>query len=63
MGRASCIKDSMESTYVYGANEPFAPKYPVFKFPTSRKTILIKSYVISTATYIINILLADSPEK
>lgn len=32
--RALYIKDLEESMYVYGANEPFAPKYPVFKFPT-----------------------------
>ncbi|XP_011879566.1 PREDICTED: arrestin domain-containing protein 2-like isoform X2 [Vollenhovia emeryi] len=33
--RASCIKDHTESVYVYGADQPFAPKYPVFKFPIS----------------------------
>lgn len=32
--RADSIKDHDESNYVHGANEPFAPRYPVFNFPT-----------------------------
>ncbi|XP_072765507.1 arrestin domain-containing protein 17 isoform X1 [Anoplolepis gracilipes] len=32
--RADSIKDDDESNYVHGANEPFAPRYPVFNFPT-----------------------------
>ncbi|XP_011700743.1 PREDICTED: arrestin domain-containing protein 2-like isoform X1 [Wasmannia auropunctata] len=35
MQRADSIKDDDESNYVHGANEPFAPRYPVFNFPTS----------------------------
>ncbi|XP_077273696.1 arrestin domain-containing protein 17-like [Temnothorax americanus] len=32
MQRADSIKDEDESNYVHGANEPFAPRYPVFNF-------------------------------
>ncbi|XP_011267384.3 arrestin domain-containing protein 17 isoform X1 [Camponotus floridanus] len=32
MQRADSIKDHDESNYVHGANEPFAPRYPVFNF-------------------------------
>ncbi|XP_029175799.1 arrestin domain-containing protein 17-like [Nylanderia fulva] len=32
--RADSIKEEDESNYVQGANEPFAPRYPVFNFPT-----------------------------
>ncbi|RLU22954.1 hypothetical protein DMN91_005232 [Ooceraea biroi] len=35
MQRADSIKDDDESNYVHGANEPFAPRYPVFNFPAS----------------------------
>ncbi|XP_018053906.1 PREDICTED: arrestin domain-containing protein 17-like [Atta colombica] len=35
MQRADSIKDEDESNYVHGANEPFAPRYPVFNFTTS----------------------------
>ncbi|XP_018362028.1 PREDICTED: arrestin domain-containing protein 17-like isoform X2 [Trachymyrmex cornetzi] len=34
MQRADSIKDEDESNYVHGANEPFAPRYPVFNFTT-----------------------------
>ncbi|XP_014478278.1 PREDICTED: arrestin domain-containing protein 2-like [Dinoponera quadriceps] len=34
MQRTDSIKDHDESNYVHGANEPFAPRYPVFNFPT-----------------------------
>ncbi|XP_011879564.1 PREDICTED: arrestin domain-containing protein 2-like [Vollenhovia emeryi] len=34
MQRADSIKDEDESNYVHGANEPFAPRYPVFNFNT-----------------------------
>ncbi|KMQ96436.1 arrestin domain-containing protein 3 [Lasius niger] len=37
MQRADSIKDQDESNYVHGANEPFAPRYPVFNFPTPCK--------------------------
>ncbi|XP_077273697.1 arrestin domain-containing protein 17-like [Temnothorax americanus] len=30
--RVSCIRDPKDSIYVHGVNEPFAPKYPVFKY-------------------------------
>nr|XP_012215918.1 PREDICTED: arrestin domain-containing protein 2-like isoform X2 [Linepithema humile] len=32
--KAYNIKDQDESNYVHGADEPFAPRYPVFKFST-----------------------------
>ncbi|XP_032687156.1 arrestin domain-containing protein 17-like [Odontomachus brunneus] len=35
MQKTSNIKDHDESNYVHGANEPFAPRYPVFNFPAS----------------------------
>ncbi|KAL6437106.1 hypothetical protein ACFW04_005004 [Cataglyphis niger] len=35
MQRADSIKDDNESNYVHGANESFAPRYPVFNFPTT----------------------------
>ncbi|XP_017766321.1 PREDICTED: arrestin domain-containing protein 3-like isoform X1 [Eufriesea mexicana] len=28
------IKESNDSSYVFGANRPFAPRYPVFNYPT-----------------------------
>ncbi|KAL6437103.1 hypothetical protein ACFW04_005004 [Cataglyphis niger] len=37
MQRADSIKDDNESNYVHGANESFAPRYPVFNFPTTCK--------------------------
>ncbi|XP_029048517.2 arrestin domain-containing protein 3-like [Osmia bicornis bicornis] len=33
MSRADNIKDQDESSYVIGASDPFAPKYPVFNYP------------------------------
>lgn len=33
MSKAENIKDSDESSYVIGANDPFAPRYPVFDYP------------------------------
>lgn len=34
MQRTDSIKDQDESNFVHGANEPFAPRYPVFNFPS-----------------------------
>ncbi|CAK9794945.1 Arrestin domain-containing protein 3 [Anthophora quadrimaculata] len=33
----STIKDKDESNYVFGANEQFSPRYPVFNYPTPSK--------------------------
>nr|XP_003699454.1 PREDICTED: arrestin domain-containing protein 3-like [Megachile rotundata] len=33
VSKADNIKDSDESSYVIGANDPFAPRYPVFNYP------------------------------
>ncbi|EFN85199.1 Arrestin domain-containing protein 2 [Harpegnathos saltator] len=41
MQRAASIKDQDESNYVHGVNEPFAPRYPVFNFPTPCKNIIL----------------------
>ncbi|KAG5321733.1 ARRD3 protein, partial [Acromyrmex heyeri] len=52
MQRADSIKDEDESNYVHGANEPFAPRYPVFNFTTSRKNEVIfitESIIFNTA--------------
>jgi len=52
MQRADSIKDEDESNYVHGANEPFAPRYPVFNFTTSRKnevTFITESIIFNTA--------------
>jgi len=35
--KAYSIREHGESEYMYGANESFAPKYPVFSFSTSRE--------------------------
>lgn len=34
MSRTQNIKDQDESNYVFGANDPFAPRYPVFNYPS-----------------------------
>jgi len=52
--KAYSIREHDESEYVYGANESFAPKYPVFSFPTSRKFALIKSGYFGQPVYTFN---------
>lgn len=39
MQKANNIKDDDDSNYVYGADQPFAPRYPVFNFMSPRKSI------------------------
>ncbi|XP_076238914.1 arrestin domain-containing protein 3 [Calliopsis andreniformis] len=38
MTKAQNIKDNGESNYVHGANDSFAPRYPVFNYPTPSNT-------------------------
>jgi len=48
MQRADSIKDDDESSYVHGANEPFAPRYPVFNFQPPRKSLMFRIDYLNT---------------
>jgi len=51
MQRADSIKDDDESSYVHGANEPFAPRYPVFNFQPPRKSLVLRVDYVYYATF------------
>lgn len=52
MQRTDSIKEDDESNYVHGANEPFAPRYPVFNFtmPCKNETLFVTKSIIFNTT-------------
>lgn len=57
MQEANNIKDNDDTNFVYGADQPFAPRYPVFDFKNPRKYLHTHNTAIRFYFYFVVLLL------